>query len=251
MSSEAEANKETNRETGKKDGKENTPVRKIRSFVLRAGRMSAAQKRSYELLFPVYGLESRGREANAIESTRLFGRAAPLVVEIGFGMGKATAVIAERNPEINYLGIEVHRPGIGRLLWEIEKRGLTNIRIIEGDAVEFLEKSIKDESVHAFHIFFPDPWPKKRHNKRRLITRPFTDLLAAKLLPGAYLYMASDWADYGNWALSELSATPGLSNKYDTFAEPQSWRPRTEFEQKGIIKKHDICELFFIKDTRD
>jgi len=207
--------------------------RSIRSFVLRSGRMSRAQRRSYETLFPLYA--RKGDEAG------------PLVIEIGFGMGIATACIAEQNPGINYLGIEVHRPGIGRLLWEIEKRGLKNIRIIEGDAVEFLEQKIQDNSVTAFHIFFPDPWPKKRHHKRRLIKRPFTDLLAAKLIPGGYVYMVTDWVDYAEWALRELSATPGLANKYGGYAVPQNWRPQTEFERKGIKQNHEVRELFFVK----
>jgi tRNA (guanine-N7-)-methyltransferase len=162
-------------------------------------------------------------------------------------MGRATAGIAGQNPQNNYLGIEVHRPGIGRLLWEIEKNSLKNIRIIEGDAVEILEQNIKDSSVSAFHIFFPDPWPKKRHHKRRLIRRPFTDLLASKLKPGAYVYMVSDWPDYGDWALLELSATKGLVNRYDGFAEAQNWRPETEFERKGLDKNHEIRELLFEK----
>ena len=218
----------------------------IRSFVLRAGRMSHAQKRSYENIFPLYGLKAD--ETAVSDPGQLFDKANPLVVEIGFGMGMATSIIAEQNPGINYLGIEVHRPGIGRLLWEIEKKGLKNLRIIEGDAVEFIEQKIRDSSVSAFHIFFPDPWPKKRHHKRRLIKRPFTDLLAAKLLPGAYIYMVSDWADYGDWALRELSATPGLANKYSSFAEHQNWRPQTEFERKGILRDHEIRELFFLKN---
>ena len=209
---------------------------RIRSFVLRAGRMSRAQKRSYETLFPLYGLRPDG----------VLGLG-PITIEIGFGMGIATSIIAEQNPGVNYLGIEVHRPGIGRLLWEIEKRGLKNIRIIEGDAVEILEQKIGDNSVSGFHIFFPDPWPKTRHHKRRLITRPFTDLLAAKLLSGGYIYMVSDWVDYADRALEELSATPGLSNKYGAFAERQDWRPQTEFERKGLLKDHEVRELFFIK----
>jgi len=218
---------------------------RIRSFVLRAGRMSAAQRRSYEQLFPFYAL--KGSETGIIDSEKLFGNNFPLVIEIGFGMGLATACIAQENPNINYLGIEVHRPGIGRLLWEIEKRSLKNIKIIEGDAVEILEQKIADSSVYAFHIFFPDPWPKKRHNKRRLITRPFTDLLCAKLLPGASIYMVTDWDDYGEWALNELSATDGLMNRYNTFAEAQEWRPKTEFERKGILKNHVVRELLFEK----
>ena len=222
-----------------------TASRRIRSFVLRAGRMSHAQRRSYETLFPLFALKAE--QTALLDIGAFFGNTGPLVMEIGFGMGIASAIIAEQNPGINYLGIEVHKPGIGRLLWEIENRGLKNIRIIEGDAVEILEQKIADNSVSAFHIFFPDPWPKKRHYKRRLITRPFTDLLASKLLPGGYICMTSDWADYGDWALRELSATPGLVNRYSGFAEYQGWRPKTEFERKGLLKNHKVHELFFEK----
>ena len=220
-------------------------VREIKSFVLRSGRMSSAQKRSYETLFPLYAVKRDDSEP--IGSVSLFGNANPLIIEIGFGMGRATAAIAYKNPEINYLGIEVHKPGIGRLLWEIEKLALKNIRIIEGDAAEILTDKIQDNSVSAFHIFFPDPWPKKRHNKRRLVKRPFTDLLVRKLVSGGYVYMVSDWVEYGEWALKELSATEGLVNKYPAFSEPQRWRPETEFEKKGRLKNHEIRELFFVK----
>jgi len=220
-------------------------VRAVKSFVLRSGRMSSAQKRSYETLFPLYAVTKDGPET--IESLSLFENTNPLIIEIGFGMGRATAGIAYKNPEINYLGIEVHKPGIGRLLWEIEKLRLKNIRIIEGDAAEVLTNRIRDNSVSAFHIFFPDPWPKKRHHKRRLVKRPFTDLLAGKLVSGGYVYMVSDWVDYGEWALEELSATEGLVNKYPAFSEPQQWRPETEFEKKGRLKNHEIRELFFVK----
>ena len=219
------------------------PDKGIRSFVIRAGRMSKAQKRSYETLFPLYGLKAEG----AITSNAIFGNDNPMVIEIGFGMGIATSIIAEQNPHINYLGIEVHKPGIGRLFWEIENRGLKNIRVIEGDAKDIVKTIVMDRSISAFHIFFPDPWPKKRHHKRRLICRPFTDLLASKLIPGAYIYMVTDWLDYGDWALDELSATPGLANKYSAFADHQSWRPVTEFERKGLKKNHKIRELFFVK----
>jgi tRNA (guanine-N7-)-methyltransferase len=170
-----------------------------------------------------------------------------VIVEIGFGMGMATALIAGQNRDLNYLGIEVHRPGIGKLLWEIEKRELKNIRIIEGDAADVLEERVKERSVKAFHVFFPDPWPKKRHQKRRLMTRPFTDLLASRLVPRGYIYMVTDWADYGGWALRELSATPGLANSYEAFAPHQDWRPETKFESKGLMENHEIRELFFLK----
>jgi tRNA (guanine-N7-)-methyltransferase len=217
----------------------------IKSYVLRAGRMSVAQRRSYETLSQAYCVPFA---ESLFDFKRLFGNENPVTAEIGFGMGIATAQIAQENPQKNYLGIEVHRPGIGRLLWEIEKRGLSNIRIVEYDAVDVLGKMIPDASLAAFHIFFPDPWPKKRHHKRRLITRPFTDLLAEKLCPGGYAYMVTDWADYGDWALAELSATVGLRNNYDGFAPPQAWRPRTKFEQKGIEKNHEVRELFFVKE---
>jgi tRNA (guanine-N7-)-methyltransferase len=219
--------------------------RATKSFVLRSGRMSPAQKRSYENLFPLYAI--KGDDKGIIDCSSFFGNAGPLHIEIGFGMGRATAGIALNNPENSYLGIEVHRPGIGRLLWDIEKLGIKNIRVIEGDAAKILADRIQDNSISAFHIFFPDPWPKKRHHKRRLIKRPFTDLLAAKLLPGGYIYMVSDWVEYGEWALAELGATAGLANKYTAFSEPQQWRPETEFEKKGRLKNHEIRELFFVK----
>lgn len=217
---------------------------RIRSFVLRAARMSDAQRRSYETLAPRYCVPF---SEDRLDFRALFGNDRPVTVEIGFGMGVATAAIAEANPDMNYLGLEVHRPGIGRLLWEIENRGLSNIRIIEHDAVEVLERMVDDGAAAAFHIFFPDPWPKKRHHKRRLVKRPFTDLLARKLTPGAYLYMATDWTEYGDWALAELSATPDLENPYGGFAPRQSWRPETKFERKGLDKAHELRELYFVR----
>ncbi|MDR2110874.1 MAG: tRNA (guanosine(46)-N7)-methyltransferase TrmB [Spirochaetaceae bacterium] len=218
--------------------------RRIKSYALRGGRVSEAQGRSRRVLFASYGVPFG---PDPLDYAEVFGNRNPLTIEIGFGMGAATARIAQENREKNYLGIEVYKPGIGRLLWEIENRGLSNIRIIERDAVEVLERMIPAASVAAFHIFFPDPWPKRRHHKRRLITRPFTDTLAEKLCPGGYLYMVTDWADYGDWALRELSATGGLINPYGGFAPPQPWRPRTEFERKGLDKRYQVRELYFCK----
>jgi tRNA (guanine-N7-)-methyltransferase len=217
---------------------------RIKSYVLRAGRMSDAQRRSYDNLKDEYCIPFA---ENILSPEALFGNKNPLTIEIGFGMGIATALIAEANPDKNYLGLEVHRPGIGRLLWEIEQRKISNIRIIEHDAVEVLEKMIADESVDAFHIFFPDPWPKKRHHKRRLVKRPFTDLLAQKLAPGGYIYFVTDWVEYGDWALEELSSTLGIENAYAGFAPHQDWRPETKFEAKGIAKQHEVRELMFRK----
>lgn len=208
--------------------------------------MTCAQRRSYETFFSRYTIPF---EEKKLDFSLVFGNDNRAIVEIGFGMGIATARIAEAEGSSNYLGIEVHKPGIGKLLWEIERRNIGNIRVIEHDAVEAVEKMLGDSSTDGFHIFFPDPWPKKRHHKRRLIQKPFTSTLAAKLKPGGYVYMTTDWAEYGDWALAELSATPGLTNAYAPgFAEPQPWRPKTKFEEKGLLKNREIRELFFRKE---
>jgi tRNA (guanine-N7-)-methyltransferase len=219
------------------------PHRGLKSYVLRAGRSTAAQRRSYDSLAARFGIPFAPEPAHF---SGVFGNDHPLVAEIGFGMGVATALIAEANPGTNYLGIEVYRPGIGRLLWEIERRSLANVRIIEHDAVEVFHRMIPRASLRAVHLFFPDPWPKKRHHKRRLLTRPFTETLALSLEPGGYLYMVTDWEDYGNWALRELNATGGLVNPYPDFAPPRDWRPKTKFEQKGLAKSHTVRELFWV-----
>ncbi len=219
-------------------------LRGIHTFVLRAGRMTEAQKRDYVIHSARWCLPY---QETILNFTDLFENTSPVTIEIGFGMGKATAIIAANNPDKNYLGIEVHRAGVGRLLGEIEKRGLTNLRIIEYDAMEVLQYMIPDESAAAFHIFFPDPWPKKRHHKRRLIQRPRTDLFAKKLSPGGYVYMVTDWEPYGEEAYFELTATPGMKSEYEGFAPHQSWRPETRFEEKGIAANHEICEMMFRK----
>ena len=232
-------------ETGIASEKSGSPpgsLRKIRSFVLRGGRLTGAQRRSYDALSKKFIIPYGDK---TLDFTCVFGNGNPVIAEIGFGMGKATAVIAEENPDKNYIGLEIHKPGIGRLLWEIEQRSLSNVRIIEHDATEVFENKIPLNSLGGVHIFFPDPWPKKRHHKRRLIQRPFTDCIASRLQPGAYVYMVSDWLDYANWALSALTNTEGLVNEYDGFSPPQSWRPLTSFEKKGLDKKHEIKELFF------
>jgi tRNA (guanine-N7-)-methyltransferase len=223
------------------------PLRGIHTYVLRAGRMTEAQRRDYEIHSARWSLPFR---ETILNFTDVYENTQPVTIEIGFGMGKATAIIAENNPERNYLGIEVHRAGVGRLLGEIEKRNLTNVRIIEYDALEVLHSMIPDGSVSAFHIFFPDPWPKKRHHKRRLVQRPRTDLMAQKLAPGGYIYMATDWEPYGEEAYIELTATAGLESMYEGFAPRQSWRPETRFEEKGLKANHEICELMFRKKAQ-
>ena len=218
--------------------------RTVKTFVLRAGRMTPTQQKDYQELSGRWCIPYTSSYLNYSE---IFNNISPVTIEIGFGMGKATAIIAAENPEKNYLGLEVHRPGVGKLLGEIRRRNLENIYIIEHDALEVLENMIPDGSVSAFHIFFPDPWPKKKHHKRRLVQRPNTDLLAQKLSEGGYLYMATDWEPYADFALQELEQTPGLTNRFGGFAPRQQWRPETRFEEKGLDKNHVIRDLFFLK----
>lgn len=218
--------------------------REIRTFVLRSGHFTSAERKNYEELHGDFCIPY---EKKTIDFQAVFGNAHPTVIEIGFGMGKATALIAQQHPDINYIGIEVHKPGVGKLLGEIRERGLTNLRIVEHDAMEVLADQIADESVAAFHIFFPDPWQKKRHCKRRLIQRPRTDLLARKLVFGGYLYFVTDWLPYAEFGLAELTATATLKNRYDGFAPRQEWRPETRFEQKGRDANRVITEVLFEK----
>ena len=225
-------------------GQEQPLRREIRTFVLRSGHFTAAERKNYEELHGDFCIPY---EKKTIDFQAVFGNARPTVIEIGFGMGKATALIAQQHPDINYIGIEVHKPGVGKLLGEIRERGLTNLRIVEHDAMEVLADQIADESVAAFHIFFPEPWQKKRHCKRRLIQRPRTDLLARKLIPGGYLYFVTDWLPYAEFGLAELTATVGLKNRYGGFAPRQEWRPETRFEQKGLNANRVITEVLFEK----
>jgi tRNA (guanine-N7-)-methyltransferase len=214
----------------------------LKSYVLRTGRFTNAQKNAYEAFGGRYIIPFGEKLLNYKD---VFENDHGVTLEIGFGMGLTTAEIAQTNPCKNYLGIEVHKPGVGRLLWEIHERGIKNIRIIEHDAVFVLEKMITGESLDAVHVFFPDPWPKKRHHKRRLIQRPFTDTLAQKLSKKGYLYMVTDWEDYALSALEELQNTALLINTCANFAQPQAWRPATKFEKKGIAQDHAIYELYF------
>ncbi len=228
------------------DGKSIEELKKssIHTFVIRSGHFTNAEKKDYEDLLPVWGITF---EHKKLDFEKIYGNSNPVVIEIGFGMGKATAIIAENNPNINYLGLEVHKPGIGKLLGEIRTRKLTNLRIIEHDALEVLEEMIDDESVSAFHIFFPDPWPKKRHFKRRLIQKPRTDLISKKISKSGYLYFVTDWLPYAEFGLEELEKTENLKNKFNKFAPHQEWRPETRFEQKGLDANRVITEIMFEK----
>jgi tRNA (guanine-N7-)-methyltransferase len=219
-------------------------TRPVRTFVRRSGHGTPGQRRAYQELWEQWCVPYTGRP---LDSAGLFGNGNPLVAEIGFGMGAATWQIARANPGVNYLGIEVYRNGVGKLLGEIHSRGLQNLRIIEHDALEVLEAMIPDNTLQGIHLFFPDPWPKKRHHKRRLVQRPRTDLLAAKLAPGGCLCFVTDWEPYALSAKDALDATPGLCNPYGGFAPSQAWRPKTKFEIKGTANNRAIRELVYRK----
>ena len=216
--------------------------RSIRSFVLRQGRFSAAQQRAYDSLMPRYGIPYSN---DVLDLAEAFGREAPKILEIGFGMGETTASIAAAYPGQDYLAVEVHTPGVGSLLKQIKAGGLENVRIIQHDAVEVLRDMIADASLDGAHIFFADPWPKKRHHKRRLIQPEFVALLARKLKPGAYLHLATDWQEYAEWMLEVLRAEPLLANTAADYAPKPDYRPETKFERRGLNLGHGVWDLVF------
>lgn len=223
-------------------GNEDLRNRHIRSFVLRQGHLSTAQRRAVDTLLPRYGLPYMAR---ALELELAFGRNAPKVLEIGFGMGDSTATIAAVHPEIDYLALEVHTPGVGNLLRLIDTQSITNIRIIQHDAVEVLRDMIADDTLDGVHIFFPDPWHKARHNKRRLIQAPFVAQLVQKLKPGGYIHAATDWQDYAEQMLAVFSAEPRLENTAADYAPRPDYRPLTKFEQRGLRLGHGVWDLVF------
>ena len=214
----------------------------IRSFVLRQGRVSPAQQRCVDTLMPRFGIPY-GHVALDLDIA--FGRQAPKILEIGFGMGGSTATIAAAHPENDYLALEVHTPGVGNLLKLIDEQGLTNLRIIQHDAVEVLRDMIADGALSGVHIYFPDPWHKARHNKRRLIQSPFVAKLMPKLKAGGYFHAATDWEDYAVQMLEVLSAEPLLENTADGYAPRPDWRPLTKFEQRGLNLGHGVWDLLF------
>ncbi|HEY0665414.1 MAG TPA: tRNA (guanosine(46)-N7)-methyltransferase TrmB [Gallionella sp.] len=216
--------------------------RHIRSYVLRQGRVSPAQQRAVETLLPRFGIPYA---AQPLDLDLAFGRNAPKILEIGFGMGDSTATIAQAHPENDYLALEVHTPGVGNLLKLIDTRQISNIRIMQHDAVEVLRDMLGDASLDGVHIFFPDPWHKARHNKRRLIQTPFIAKLVQKLKPGGYIHVATDWQDYAEQVLAVLGAEPLLENTADGYAPRPAYRPLTKFEQRGIRLGHGVWDLVF------
>ncbi len=214
----------------------------IRSFVLRQGRVSSAQLRYHTEGMPRYGVPYA---AAPLDLAGVFGRGAPKILEIGCGMGETTARIAAAHPENDYLGIEVHTPGVGSLLKEIATRELGNLRVIQHDAVEVVRDMIRPGTLAGMHIYFPDPWPKKRQQKRRLIQPPFVALLASRLAPGGYLHCATDWEEYAQQMLAVLSAEPLLENTATDFAPRPAWRPQTKFEARGLRLGHGVWDVLF------
>ena len=217
----------------------------IRTYVLRAGRMTDGQKRAIEVLGPRYCLSFHA--GSRLDWGASFGNDRPVVAEIGFGMGQATWRIALDRSDLNFLGIEVHMPGVGRLLADMEEHGIENIRVISHDAVEVFERMLPPSSLAGLHIFYPDPWPKKRHHKRRLIREGLAELLASRLAPGGYLYFVTDVEDYASWSLDVLSRTAGLRNRHEGFAPRQDWRPETKFEARASRDGRGAWELLFEK----
>ena len=220
----------------------NSPQRHIRSFVLRQGRVSNAQRRAVDSLLPLFGI---AYTSAPFDLDAAFTRSAPKFLEIGFGMGETTAQIAAEHPQNDYLGIEVHTPGVGGLLRLIEAQQLTNIRIIQHDAVEVVTHMIPAASLSGIHVFFPDPWPKKRHHKRRLLQPAFVHLLASRLRPGGILHVATDWEEYASQILEVLSGETLLVNSVEGFAPRPDYRPLTKFESRGLKLGHAVRDIVF------
>lgn len=218
--------------------------RAIRSFVLRQGHLTASQQRAIDEGMPKWGIEYR---PEPLDLNQAFGRDAPKILEIGFGMGGATAEIAANLPQNDYLGVEVHSPGVGNLFKLIEEKQLTNLRLLRHDAVEVIDNMLADGSLDGVHIFFPDPWHKKKHNKRRLIQGPLVAKLASRLKPGGYIHCATDWEPYAVQMLEVLNAEAQLQNTAEGYATKPEYRPLTKFENRGLRLGHGVWDLVFTK----
>ena len=221
------------------------PKQKIRSFMRRQGRLTTGQQMALDNYWAIYGLDPR----TDVDFSEVFGRDAPLCVEIGFGNGESLAKMAAANPDINYIGIEVHRPGVGHLMLKLAQQGINNVRIYCCDAIEIMEQRIADHSLTGVHLFFPDPWPKKKHHKRRIVRPSFVDLLVRKLKVGGYFHAATDWQQYAEQMLTELVWESGMRNTSNTggYCERPDYRPLTKFEQRGLRLGHGVWDLIFTK----
>ncbi len=218
--------------------------RPIRSFVVRAGRMSAKQERGLTDGMARFGIDYT---ASVYDWSSAFGRTAPTILEIGFGMGQTTAEIAIAHPEKNFIGVEVHPPGVGNLCNLLDERNVSNVRVIQHDAVEVLQHMIAPDSLAGVHVYFPDPWHKKRHNKRRLIQSPLVSLIASRLAPNGYLHLATDWVPYAEQMFEVLSAEPLLKNTAINYSQRPAWRPETKFESRGLKLGHEVRDLLFVR----
>ena len=223
------------------------PFRHIRSYALRRGHVTQAQRRAFDELLPRYGIPYA---AAPIDVTEAFGRAAPTILEIGFGMGETTAAMAASRPDLNFIGVEVFLAGVGALLKRIDENGLGNVRIVHHDAVEVVRNMIRPQSLAGIHVYFPDPWQKKRHNKRRLIAQPLVGQLAGRLAPGGYLHCATDWQDYAEQMVRVLDEEPLLANRYSGYApdadNPLTSRPTTKFHARGEKLGHGVWDLVYL-----
>jgi tRNA (guanine-N7-)-methyltransferase len=218
--------------------------RPIRSFVLRQGRFSPAQRLAYDKLLPRFGVAFSPKP---VDLDAIFGRANPKVLEVGSGMGETTAAIALAHPDQDFLAVEVHAPGIGGLLRLIERQGLGNVRIVRHDAVEVVRRMIAPDVLAGVHIFFPDPWPKKRHHKRRLLQPDFVHILSQRLAAGGYIHVATDWEEYAGAILATFGAEPLLVNTARDYAPRPSYRPVTKFERRGLARGHGVRDVIFRK----
>ncbi len=227
-----------------------TPRRTVRSFVLRAGRMTDAQERAYQTLWSEYGLECHHKR---LDLDAAFGRSAPRIFEIGFGMGDSLLSQAIAEPDRDFIGVEVHKPGVGRLMNEAKKAGVTNLRVLSEDAVEVLADGLGPQSLAGVQIYFPDPWHKKRHNKRRLVQPALIELLAHRVALGGYCHLATDWAPYAEWMLEAFSGSGAWENTAEDggFVPRPERRPITKFETRGTRLGHEVFDLIYLRKASD
>lgn len=222
----------------------NLRQRIIRSFVRREGRLTDGQIRALEQLYPLYGVEWT---VGIVDFDRLFAKPAPVVLDIGFGDGEALAAMAIAHPEYNYLGLEVYRAGTGKLLRCIEADGIGNLKVLLTDATEFLKAGVAAASLAGVQLFFPDPWPKKRHHKRRMVQPEWLTMVADRLQPGGFLHMATDWTEYADWMLELTHQAPAFENPYHGFAPQAGARPSSRFERRGLRKGHNVYDLILLR----
>ncbi len=223
-------------------------LKPIRSFARRGGRLTRGQRRALDQHWPRYGL-SLGDDAETLDFYRIFNRLAPTIMEVGFGDGEALFAVAQKNPQNNYIGVEVHRPGVGHLVLRLHQYNLTNVKVFCEDAIDVLNNAVRDASLTELCLFFPDPWPRKKHHKRRIVQPPFIDLVARKLKPGGVFHYATDWQEYADEALARLDASSNLVNRAGTgiFSPRPEHRPETRFEKRGRRLGHGVWDIIMEK----